>query len=286
MNHSTRIKFADRFASAATLLAAVAATAGLLVAGLYRDNEAWIRQAQASDLVTLVVAVPLLAGSLLRLRNRSLDGRLVALGALGYLIYTYAIFAFSVAINPMTPMHIAILGLATWALILAVSGLDAVALDAEVGSRLPRRTTATALILISILFGSLWLGQIVGSITGGAPPAEVARLGLTTNPVYVLDLAFALPLLALAGVRLLRRARAAAAMAVATLVWTAVMGLSVLAIFGFDAAAAQPVDPVVVAVIVGITGTAVALALLGVLPVRSGRMFGSPAHPPSVELDA
>jgi hypothetical protein len=247
---------ADWFAAATLCLTAVAAAAGLLVGGLYRDNAAWARQAQASDLVTLFVAVPLLAFSLWRARAGSQAGRLVALGALGYLVYGYAIFAFSVAINAMTPLHIAILGLATWGLILGVVGLDASGLDAVVAGRLPRRPVGILLILISILFGSLWLSQIASSISSGMPPPEVQRLGLVTNPVYVLDLAFALPLLAISGVGLLRGGAGARATAVATLTWTVVMGLSVIAIFVFDAAAGQPVEPAVVAFIAAITGAA------------------------------
>jgi hypothetical protein len=279
MNRSARITLSDRFGGGALLLAAIAAGAGLLVPDLYRDSEAWIRQARATDLVTLLVAVPVLALSLWRARAGSPAARLVALGALGYLVYSYAIFGFSVAINPMTPLYIATLSLTTWALVLGIPGLDLAGFD-EIGARLPRRTTATALILISVLFGSLWLGQIGGSITSGAPPAEVARLGLPTNPVYVLDLAFALPLLALAGVRMLRGGRAAGAMALATMVWTAVMGLSILAIFAFDAAAGQPVEPVVVAVIAAITGTAAVLAIVGLLPAPSIRVLAAPDRAP------
>src|SRR5674476_542200 len=48
-----RLKFADQLAFVVLLLAAVAAAAGLLVSGLYRDTEEGIRQARATDLVTL-----------------------------------------------------------------------------------------------------------------------------------------------------------------------------------------------------------------------------------------
>lgn len=104
---------ADGLAWVALALATIAAVAGLVLAGLYRDNAAMIRQAQSSDLATLVVAAPLLAISLWRARAGSDAGRFVALGALGFVAYTYAIFAFSVVINPATPVHIAIVGLAT-----------------------------------------------------------------------------------------------------------------------------------------------------------------------------
>ena len=63
----------------------MAAIAGLLVPGLYRDTADGIRQARATDLVTLLVAVPTLAIGLWRARAGSVGGRFVAIGALGYL---------------------------------------------------------------------------------------------------------------------------------------------------------------------------------------------------------
>ena len=101
----------DRLAFVALVLATVAAAIGLIVPGLYRDPAAMAREARAADLVTLAMAVPSLGLGLWWARSGSLRGRCVALGALGYLAYSYAIFAFSVVINPLTPVHIAILGL-------------------------------------------------------------------------------------------------------------------------------------------------------------------------------
>ena len=56
-----RSRVADWFGWAALTLAAIAARAGLIVAGLYRVNAAMIRQAQSSDLATLVAALPVAA---------------------------------------------------------------------------------------------------------------------------------------------------------------------------------------------------------------------------------
>ena len=49
---------------------------------------------------------------------RPLGGLAVVAGLL-YLVYNYAIFAFSVAMNPLTAVHIAIFGLSLWSLLLA-----------------------------------------------------------------------------------------------------------------------------------------------------------------------
>ena len=134
---TSRLTFADRLALVALLLAAIAAIAGLLVPGLYRDTADGIRQARATDLVTLLVAVPALAIGLWRAGAGSVGGRFVALAALGYLAYSYAIYAFSVVIDPLTPVHIAILGLATWSLVLTVFALDDATLDRRVEVPVP-----------------------------------------------------------------------------------------------------------------------------------------------------
>ena len=212
-----RLRVADVLAVGALLLAAFATVVGLVATGLYRDTAEMVREARAADLVTLAVALPALGLGLWRARSGSAGARLIAIGALGYLAYSYAIFAFSVVINPMTPVHIAILGLATWSFVLAVFGLDEATLDGANRMRLPRRTAGGFLIAVVALFALLWLGQIAGAITSGQLPASISDLNLPTNAVYALDLAFALPLLAVAGVWLIRRDRRGPASALAAL---------------------------------------------------------------------
>ena len=260
---SQGVKVADRLAVVALVLAAIAAAAGLLVTGLYRDTAEMVREARAADLVTLAVAVPLLGLSLWRARSGSAGGRLVALGALGYLSYSYAIFAFSVVINPLTPVHIAILGLATWSLVLGSFGLDQATVERASLMRLSRRVAGASLIVVVVLFALLWLGQIAGAITSGELPASVSDLNLPTNAVYALDLAFALPLLAVAGGWLLRNDGRGPAAGMAALGFTALMGLSVLAIFAVDAAAGITIEPVPVVIFGIVTGVAAVLVVVG-----------------------
>jgi hypothetical protein len=258
----------DRLAWAALVLAAGSALVGLVVPGVYRDADAWIRQARAADLVTLVAVVPVLALALIRARSGSDAGRLVALGAVGYLVYNYAIFGFSVAINPMTPIHIAVLGLAAWAISLAIFDAGRVPPSVELGERLPRRSSGAFLVAVGGLFGLMWLGQIADAITTGTMPEALAAVGLSTNPVYTLDLAIALPFLVLTGTLLLQRRPAGRMLAVVALPWTALMGLGVLAIFAFDAMAGAEVPVPVAAAIGAITGIGTVLAGVGLQPSR------------------
>ncbi len=306
MTAPLRIRLADGFAWAVVVLTALASTAGVLLPSLYRDNAAMVAQAQGSDLATLLVAVPALAIGLWRARahlpGRSLTGRftatqtgasltlgsaplipigagrLVAMGALGFIAYTYAIYCFSVVINPATPFHIAIMALSTWSLVLMVLALDSAAIEPDTGSRLPRRATAIFLLLCVALFAATWSSGIAGAIVSGTLPEAVTILALPTSPVYALDLAFALPLTALAAVLLLRHDDRGPASAIALLTFVIVMGLGVLGSFGYAAARGEPIDPLVTGMFAVIIGIGVVLLAMGLWPPRSHRIQAHPAH--------
>jgi hypothetical protein len=211
----------NKLAIASTALSAAAALAGLAVSGLYVDASNWVQQAQGTDLATLFLAVPVLIVGLWTSSHGSSAGRLAVVAGLLYLVYNYAIFAFSVAMNPLTAVHIAIFGLSLWSLLLA--GRSAVEGAEAVTERLNRRAGGWLLIAVGAMFGLLWIGQIATtSITGVLPP-DLVKAGITSNPVYALDLAFFLPLCAIAGIGLLRR-NAAAAFAFPMLLWVPLMG--------------------------------------------------------------
>src|SRR5436190_11259486 len=103
-----------RLAAIATFLAAAAALAGLALTGLYVDAPNWAQQARGTDLATLFLAVPVLAVGLWASTRGSSAGRLAVVAGLLYLVYNYAIFAFAVAMNPLTAVHIAIFARSLW----------------------------------------------------------------------------------------------------------------------------------------------------------------------------
>jgi hypothetical protein len=251
----------NRLAALATSLAALAAFAGLAVDGLYADAPNWVQQAQGTDLATLFLAVPVLAVGLWKGVLGSTAGRLAVVAGLLYLIYNYAIFAFSVAMNPLTAVHIAILGLALWSLLIA--GRSAVDGAETVTERLDRRLGGALLVGVGVMFSLLWLGQIATVATTGALPADLVKADISSNPVYALDLAFFLPLCVIAGVGLLRRTNAAL-WAFSMLVWVPLMGAGVVGGIALMAAAGdQTALPVAVVIsIVGVVSSMLAVAAL------------------------
>jgi hypothetical protein len=253
-----------RLTAIATILAAGASAAGLAIPGLYRDTPYWIEQARGTDLATLFVAVPVLGVALWASAHGSSAGRLAVVGGLLYLVYNYAIFAFSVVMNELTPMYLGIVGLALWSLVLGAQTADVAEAGAAVAERLARRTSAGLLIGVAALFGLLWLGQIATATASGLTPPDLARAGIPTNPVYALDLAFFLPLCALVGIGLLRQNRAGA-YALAMLIWVPLMGAGVLGGFVFAAIAGEEVPAAVIAVVGGLS---LVSAILAAVPLR------------------
>jgi hypothetical protein len=274
-------RIAAALAWLATGLAAVASAIGLLTA-VYRDAPAMTDQARGADLATLLVAVPLLVVATWRARAGSPVARVTVAGALAYLIYTYTIFAFQVVFNALTPIYIAILGAAGWALAIGLPDLLATVTDRSSEPRLPRRTTAGFLAFIAVAFAGMWLGQIGQAIANGGPPEAVVDLNLPTSGVYALDLAFVLPVFAIASVLLARRDVGGRWLAFGSLVFSVLMALSIVGAFAMAATRGALSDPSTLIGFALITGIAIALAAAGTRPAPSQRATtsGSPIAAP------
>ena len=81
------------------ILAIVASAGGLFIDGLYRDNLLVTSGWYGNDLVTLMVAVPLLVVALIFSMRGSQRAHLVWLGMLDYMLYNYAFYLFGTAFN-------------------------------------------------------------------------------------------------------------------------------------------------------------------------------------------
>jgi hypothetical protein len=142
--------------------------------------------------------------------------------------------------------------------------LDAGEIALAVAPRAPRRTVSVYLILSALAFGLLWLRDIVPAMISGGTPASITGLEIPTNFVEVLDFAFSLPLMALAGVWLWRRHAWGYVLAGALVVMLAIESVSVTAdqIFGRIAAPAQPLTAVPLFAVLSIVGAAMSIAYL------------------------
>ncbi|MFC7046499.1 hypothetical protein ACFQH6_14780 [Halobacteriaceae archaeon GCM10025711] len=230
-------------ASLATLALAVVATGtGLFVEGFYRDAPVLVPQVLGQDLLTLVVALPALAVGLYAAVRGSLRGYVVWLGVTGYLLYTYASYAFMTAFNPLYLVYVALFGLTLFTFVGAVARVDPRTLQRAVDLGSVRPYVGYQ-VLVAVLVGFAWLSELVPASLAGTVPPSIAATGLPVNVIYSLDLAVVLPAFVVSAVLLRRRRPWGYVFTGVLLVKGTTLGLAVLSMVVFMLRDGQPVPP-------------------------------------------
>lgn len=191
------------YALSAVIAALMAAQAvlGRLLEGQYRDV-AWIRATWfGNDLVTLLLAVPLLVTSLVLARRGSMRGVILWLGGLGYGVYNYAYYMLGAALNAFFPLYVILLVLSVVTLILVVSRVDASHVGA-LRAQTPARAIGGYFVVVAAGLSCVWFGMWAAYAFAGRPtPVEPEAFKL----VAALDTSIMVPLMACGGVLLWRR---------------------------------------------------------------------------------
>lgn len=169
----------------------------------YHESVSMASQALAQDFVTLLLGVPLLLFSLYLSRKGLLKGRLLLTGTLGYFLYTYASYAFLSMYNSFFLIYVLLMSLSFFAFTLSLMSYDIPNLPKQFKERLPVTLIGGFLIVVSIVFGMMWLGKIVPSLMDNTPPAGIEHY--STLVIQALDLGFVIPIGVLAGIMLLKR---------------------------------------------------------------------------------
>jgi hypothetical protein len=226
---------------------------GLLVPSLYRDPAILLPQNSGTDLVTLCVGVPVLALATVAMRGGSVRARLLWLGALGYLVYAYGMYALAVRWNPLFLAYVALFGLSFFALAIGLMETDASRIRAGLVGRAPVRLVAAYLTLIAVLVGAMWLAEEVAALLGGTVPPSVVQFATPTNIVHVFDLGLVLPAMVLAAVLLLRDRPWGYVLAGMLLVKATTIGLWVVVMIWFSAHQGFGAPPAYAAFFVSLT---------------------------------
>ena len=137
---SGRISMAERSISVGLASLMVAqALLGLLVSGAYRDV-VWIKATWfGNDLVTLLVAVPLLLCAVRFASRGSTRARLIWLGVLAYAVYNYTYYVLGAALNAFFAIYVLTFVVSATSLILGFVGTDAASVARAFSVRTPAR---------------------------------------------------------------------------------------------------------------------------------------------------
>ncbi len=222
---------------------AIAAGSGLFIDGLYRASPSFVvAQAVGQDLVTLVVALPALIISAILAGRDSPRARLIWLGVLVYLVYSYTVTSFTVYFNPLFLVYMALLGCSTYALIGGLATADLAGIKARFTEKTPVKAVSIFLAVMAVLFYFYWLGEIVPALIAGDIPRMVRWNETPTSAFYVLDMAWLLPAVGLTAVWLWRKRALGYTLAGALLTVFLVMGLAVMSEVVFEKLYGHPGD--------------------------------------------
>jgi hypothetical protein len=221
------------------ILLAIASGSGLFINGLYRDTPNLRAQAIGQDAITLVIALPALIISAFFAGRGSQGARLIWLGVLVYVVYTYASYAFGIRFNPLFLIYVALLGCSTYALIGGLVTTDWASLKAGFTDKTPVRAVSIFLVVIAIFFYLTWLSEAVPASLSGTPPQSVREDGTPTNVIHVLDMAWLLPALLIAAISLWRKQPIGYGLAVALLGNLVFLALAILAMILLEARAGE-----------------------------------------------
>jgi hypothetical protein len=246
------------------LLALVATTAGIFTAfgahhrtftslrgetitlqggGLYaHESVSGAAQAIGQDVVTLLIAIPLLLAATYLAARGSLRGQLLRAGALWYFTYTYVLMAFGAAYNQLFLVYVVLYSASLFAFILSLLAIDVKRLPAQVSPRFARRTIAWLVIGFGGILALLWLGRIMPALTSGAAPAGLESY--STLFVQAGDLGLVVPLAILTGTLLLTRHPVGYLLVGVLLVKGTTLGLALIAMTIAMVAAGVAIAPV------------------------------------------
>jgi len=226
------------------ILTVIATGSELFVDGLFRgDAPSFVAQAMGQDIVTLGVGLTALVVGAIFAGRGSERGRLIWLGVLVYLVYTYVIYAFQVRFNSLFLVYVALLGCSLYALIGSLATTDFEHVRARFTQKTPVRAASIFLCVVAALFYFSWLGEVVPALRAGGTPKSVAEGGTPTNGVHVLDMAWMLPAMMLTAAWLWRKRALGYTLAGVLLTFMSVLALAILAMMVSMGFYAQPVAP-------------------------------------------
>jgi hypothetical protein len=181
------------------VLLLVTAGAGLFGKNIYDafSPAKYVQESRAQDLITLVLGVPFLILAVWGVRRELAWGFPLWTGVLAYELYVYGIYTIGGVYNALFLGYVAVASLSMYTLIGLLSSVDAEWFRALVNEKMPRRWLGGFFLLITLVFGMIWISQVMNTIATGVIDSG--------HLIFVFDLMIVLPAFAIAAVKLFRK---------------------------------------------------------------------------------
>ncbi|MGQ1838690.1 hypothetical protein ACT4S2_09550 [Kocuria turfanensis] len=254
--------------------------------GLYRyDTVFTAAGSRATDLVTLVIGIPLLVGATVGWWRGSTRAGLVLLGGLGYFLYIYAGYALgAIAYNELFLLYVVLFSSSLYAFVLGFAALFRQGPARLFPAGTPRRGPAVLMFASTVVLVVVWGTPLAAAAVTGAAPEGLGPY--STEFTEALDLAVIAPATVWAGVLILRRDPRGYLIAVSLLVLEILLAPLIIAQTilqlraGVTFTLPEIIGPMIGFVILALAAIAVLAAILRHVPVTARRPERAPRAGP------
>jgi hypothetical protein len=184
---------------AIALLVAVAAIAGLVFPTRVYPTEEVLLFGVPTDVISLVIVLPVLLLSIGLARRGQLLGLLCWPGALLYVLYVYTVYVVGVPLNALFLVYLLLVTLSAYTTIGLVASIDGERVRQQLTGNVPHRWAGGTLAILAVLFLGMQIVEIVAAMTG-----KRSIEGLDLAP-FVADMVVLAPAWLIGGVLLVRR---------------------------------------------------------------------------------
>lgn len=242
------------------ILTIIATLSGLLLKNIYKnDTTSIISQMMGQDLVTLIIAVPILIISIWLIHKNSVRGRLIWMGTLFYFTYTYASMSFLASYNQLFLVYVAIFSISMYTFLgeLVTSKFRDLKTIIKPGKTV--KITAIFLIFVGLMLTLMWLKMIIDSLITGTAPAALETY--TTLVIQALDLGVLVPAAFISALLLIKNNEWGYTFASIFLIKASLIGTAILSMIVFMLRNGVTVDPgqIIIFVIMTVVGLTVTI---------------------------
>lgn len=248
---------------ALAVVASIASAVTFFIPDVLAGEKVMIGSARGTAISALCIAVPVLVISMGAVANGLVRPVIAWLGAVAYLQYNSVLFLFATPFNRLFLLYAATFALSAWSLVTVLHAVDVPAFARRFAPSLPARAIAAYMVAIAAANGLAWLARIVPALFSDRPAAILDGTGLTTNPVYVQDLSFWIPLMLVGSIWMWLRKPWGIVIVGALLVWGPIEIVGVV----IDQAMGHAADPASTVASTALTVPFLVLAALGFVPL-------------------
>jgi hypothetical protein len=209
------------------ILALIATLSGLFWKGLYKhDTISVAAQAMGQDLVTLLICIPVLLGSLCLIQRNSLRGQLIWMGTIFYFLYSYTAMSFMTSYNQLFLVYVTLFSLSLYTFVYGLLSLQVKTIKKSIS---PGKTTKIAgvfLIFSGAMLALMWIKMIIDSLLAGIVPAALESY--TTLVIQALDIGVIFPATLISGVLIIKNKEWGYALVSILLIKASLLGTAIL----------------------------------------------------------